>query len=243
MQGKRPEKRFQGNKEIFYKKAKQWYSVRGKIAAEGFERLKFKQTKAFIEIRHGEGTIKVPWIIGKKVSFVFREKNSPNRIIIVSKSIERNTERPEEIKLKIEAHYGIASSGILMPKKLAEASATYVPKHKAVFTSNFMWFGSDRRNELLELTPSWLEGKGFGLFLDSLRQIELSKLGAKKWFTAILHYKESRSFAELRGFRKITEDEAKFVKENFANIWSLKEIKRCFFVKEIVPVSKHIRKK
>lgn len=221
-------------KAKFYEKARLWFSVKGKTRIEGFERLKFRKRGAFLEIRVGKNLIRAPWVLGEKALFVFREKEG-GRIIIVSRKLERFE---DQTKISIIAYHSMPYGNWLIPKVFAKAHATYIPKYKAVVTSAFGWFGSDRRHAELELAPSWLKGKGFGLFLDALRHIELAKLGARKWYTQIIPVKESLDFAELRGFRELDEKEAKFIKENFATSLSLNEIKKYWRVKELVPLKK-----
>ena len=182
----------------------------------------------------------MPVDIYEKPLFAFRATDGSNRCIIVSKKIEVYE---EQTKVCFNAYQGIPrEDGFLLPMKFAFADATYLPKQRIVITSNFRWLNSDRKHgqqgslNSVGLAPSWIKGKGLGLFLDSLRLIEISKLGAKKWFTTILQNPHSKGFANLRGFRKLTEEEAEYIQKNFAQKETIADIRKYWRVKDIRPV-------
>lgn len=225
----------------YYEKARRWYRVQGKIRVHGFEPASIKRRGALIEIRARDGSVvKAPMDIYEEPLFAFRATDGSNRCIVVSKKIEKYR---EQMKMRFNAFQGVPrEDGFLLPAQFAFADATYLPKQKIVITSNFRWLNSDRKHGLLGslnsvgLAPSWIAGKGFGLFLDSLRLVEISKLGAKKWFTTILQNPHSKGFANLRGFRKLTKGEAEFIQKNFAQRESIADIKRHWRVKDITPI-------
>ncbi len=225
----------------YYEKARKWYRIRGKIKAEGFEPLSFERHGPLIELKAKDGYIaRVPIDIYEKPLFAFRATDGSNRCIIVSKKIEVYK---GQTKVRFNAYQGIPrEDGFLLPMKFAFADAAYLPKHGAVIMSNFRWLNSDRRHgqqgslNSVGLAPSWIKGKGFGLFLDSLRLVEISKLGAKKWFTTILQNPHSKGFANLRGFRKLTREEAEYIQKNFAQKETIADIMRNWRAKDITPI-------
>jgi len=227
----------------YYEKARKWYRIRGKIKVEGFEPLSFERHGPLIELKDkGSSIAKAPINIYEKPLFAFRATHGNNRCVIVTKKIEAYK---GQTKVRFNAYQGIpGEDGFLLPMKFAFADATYLPKHGAVIMSNFRWLNSDRRHgqqgslNSVDLAPSWIKGKGFGLFLDSLRLVEISKLGAKKWFTTILQNPHSEGFANLRGFRKLTREEAKYIQKNFAQKETIADITRHWRVKDITPIKR-----
>jgi hypothetical protein len=231
----------------YYEKARGWYRIRSRIKVQGFEPVMIERRGPLVEIKAKDGsTVKVPMDAYEEPLFAFRATDGSNRCIIVSKKVEVYK---GQTKICFNAYHGAPrEGGFLLPMKFAFADATYLPKQKIVITSNFRWLNSDRKHgqqgllNSVGLAPSWIKRKGFGLFLDSLRLVEISKLGAKKWFTTILQNPHSKGFANLRGFRKLTEDEAKFIQENFAEKSSIAKIRANWRVKDITPIKRPDKK-
>lgn len=231
----------------YYEKARKWYRTREEIKVSGFEPVGIKRSGVLIELKAKDSSVvKTTMDIHEEPLFAFRATDGSKRYIIVGKKIEKFK---EQIKIRFNAYYGIPQkeSNFLIPMRFVHAYATYIPEEKIILTSNFQWLHSDRKHTQLSelnrinLTPSWLKGKGFGLFLDSLRQIEISKLGAKKWFTTIMPNPHSRAFAELRGFRKLKKEEAEYIQENFAQKETIADIMRHWRVKDITPIKGYRR--
>jgi len=224
-------------KPKYYRKARTWFSVKGQIKVAGFERIAVKKEGPYLIV--GKRNVAIaPWAPYEEPLFAFRATAGSDRIIIVGKRIEKTLNR---VKIEINAYCGtLGKSERTALERFASANAKYYPKYNAVVGSDFVWWGSDRKyvegeNQEIWLTPEWLKGKGFGLFLDSIRTMELAKLGVRKWFAPILQNPYSREFAELRGFRKLTKEEVEVLRKILRKE-SIESIERTWRVKDILPI-------
>lgn len=241
---------FRGNKPRFYKKARRWYSTGGRIKAEGFRRIKMVNYKDYIILTTSKGKVRVQKqeakdsanIMLEKPLFAFEAENG--KILLVTKGGFR-AGSGEKIAINAYVVEPLADAHIL--RTLATAKASISKKHKIAYFSDFGWLTDTKANTKISLAPEWLRGKGFGLFLDSLRQIELAKKGVRKWFASIVNAPQSRQFAQLRGFRKPTKKEAElfvdcvFGKQQDKETW-VKIIQEGYMVKDLVPIKRRQKK-
>jgi len=233
--------RRKGNKPKFYEKARQWFSVKGRIRTEGFRRVAFRNRGEFIEIETSKGKIKV---MKRRESAIYAgiEKplyafeSSEGRIILVTKGRYKIKEAEN---LAINAYTVAEEAGAFFLEPVATASAHISKEHKVAYMTHFQWLHEEGAGKDLYLAPGWLRGKGFGLFLDSLRHVELARLGVRKWFANIANNPESRKFAELRGFRRITREEATLLAKlafGDSRLVSPDIIRESYVVKDLMPV-------
>jgi len=94
----------------------------------------------------------------------------------------------------------------------------YFPKQQWVIGGKFSWIDKGKTAGATK-PPNWIAGKGFGLFVDFLRDLEHQKDGVKKIFGYIDQQAASIDFAEKRGFRNLTKKEKRQLGE--AGYWGI----------------------
>lgn len=228
---------FAGNKKKFYEKARAWFKADGSAKLKGFKRAGIftdgKRIKIILNARVFEGS----WL-GKQVGmgstqmkpvFAFVSKNM-DRVILIGKSELKTVNGLKGFVFEAFSAVPTAEGKISFwnQRGFARAFARYSEKEKIVVESELGW------PKARDTAPEWIKESGFGLFVESLRQTEIAKRGVKKWFAYIKGKSESRDFAELRGFRSLTKEEARQL-ERF-NHKGLVEIN--YLVKDIMPVRK-----
>ena len=239
-----------GNKSKYYSKARQWYSVNGSIRVPGFRRVKFVNYRDCVNITTSKGRIKVlkykngyADIRLEKPLYAFEAQDG--KVLLVTKN---RYKAGDSQKLAINAYVVVPAGKAYAPKPLATAKASISKRYKIAYFSDFRWLTDMKKDVKLALAPEWLKGRGFGLFLDSLRHVELARLGVRKWFASILNTPQSKAFAELRGFRKPTRVEAELLvncvfgekiqdKEKYVEI-----VQSDYVIKDISPIKRRQKK-
>ncbi|MEM4662411.1 MAG: hypothetical protein QXM75_00055 [Candidatus Diapherotrites archaeon] len=232
-----------GNKPKFYEKARAWYKKQGKIDVPGFKRIEIKNNKNSLLVvfngkryelrKFGQGYAN---ILRKKPIYTFVSEQG--RILVVTEFLHKTLTK--ELVLEIDAYHADLLAGDVGFRRLLHTNVNIILDLEIAYDSYFYWCQGVNKKHLTGQAPEWLKGKGFGLFVESLRQIRLAKLGVSKWFASIIPEKESLEFAELRGFRKPTLEEilllAKATLRKEPDKRTIRQMLKIYHVKDIPPI-------
>jgi len=210
----------------YYATARKWFSRRGKISVEGYEKVSFEAGKKEIFVTiNGKRTRVVTEYDGRKITRIFHATDGSNRLLLVRNGGKRFDPEQGNYRLSLSVKTRLPEKFEKAKEEpLIEARVRIYPKERTktnggiAFLKSFGWsydyqFYTEPISPGKTRAPEFIKKKGFGIFLDALLRQTFFREGVTKAFAQVENNPVSQQFAEYCGLRAPTDRELRLAEQ------------------------------